>query len=181
MHFLLQVVALFAVGLSHASVIPIAGQIEQDVIPGIASETLVQGPSTKTRLLGPDGSQIAADAPGGRILNEPVGIVAVPVVAARAIAVEPVVEVPAAVVAQPVVPVVKTVEPIAVAPVVANVLSEQGPIVTETIVSSDEGQYVPDNTEKLYDDGSYKEPTTVEASDDGSYKEPATEENNDEH
>ncbi|GJQ86543.1 hypothetical protein Trydic_g10443 [Trypoxylus dichotomus] len=169
-----SLIIAFIVGVANASVIPLAGQIEQDIIPGIASETLVQGPSTKTRLLGPDGSQIAADAPGGRILpNEPVlPLVAVPLVEAKAIVAEPVIAVPASVVAQPVVAVGRSLETSAAVVPVVNTVAEEGPIVTETIVSSDdsEGQYVPDNNEKLYDDGSYKEPATEETTEDGSYK-----------
>ncbi|KRT85923.1 hypothetical protein AMK59_382 [Oryctes borbonicus] len=171
MKFLIIAVIL---GAANASVIPIAGQIEQDIIPGIASETLVQGPSTKTRLLGPDGSQIAADAPGGRILpNEPaLTVVAIPLVEAKAIVAEPIIAVPASVIAQPVVAVGRSLERSVASIPIANAVAEEGPIVTETIVSSDdpEGQYVPDNNEKLYDDGSYKEPATEETTEDGSYK-----------
>lgn len=165
----LQIIA-FIVGVANASVIPIAGQIEQDVFPGIASEELIQGPSTKTRLLGPDGSQIAADAPGGRILaNEVIPVVALPVVGVKAIVAEPVIALPAQ---EPVVAIAKSLEPIDIAPIVLNTVAEAAPIVTETIVSSDdsEGQYVPDNIEKLYDDGSYKEPADEGTTEDASNK-----------
>lgn len=147
-----------------------SGRIEQDVIPGIANEVLVQGPSTKTRLLGPDGSEIAADAPGGRILPNQVPVVAVPLVETKTILADSIVAVPAAVLPQPVVAVARSLEPAVVAVPIANTVVEE--VVTETIVSTDnsEGEYIPDNNEKLFDDGSYKESATEETTEDGSYK-----------
>ncbi|KAI4464850.1 hypothetical protein MML48_3g00019183 [Holotrichia oblita] len=164
-----QQVIAFIVGVANGSVIPVSGRIEHDVIPGIASEALVQGPSTKTRLLGADGSEIAADAPGGRILPNQVPVVAVPLVETQAILADPVVAVPAAVLSQPVVAVARSLEPAIVAAPIANTVVEE--VVTETIVSSDNsGDYIPDNNEKLFDDGSYKESATEETTEDGSYK-----------
>lgn len=44
-----------------------AGVISHDIIQPIYDGTVLQGPSTKTHLVGPDGSQIVAEAPGGRV------------------------------------------------------------------------------------------------------------------
>lgn len=54
------------VALSVAIVVN-AGVITHDILQPISDGTVLQGPSTKTHLVGPDGSQIIAEAPGGRV------------------------------------------------------------------------------------------------------------------
>ncbi|KAJ8963228.1 hypothetical protein NQ318_018694 [Aromia moschata] len=96
----------------------------------VPAGNILQGPSTRTTVVGPDGSVISALAPGGQVITEgEAGAVA------QAI---PVAHVQAA-------PLVAA--PLAAAPLVAPVL----PLAHEL-----EGQYVHDNTEALFDDGSYK-------------------------
>lgn len=152
-----QFIAVFVIGAVNAGLIPQAGQIEQEIIPGVATDTLVKGPSTRTQILGPDGSQITADAPGGAIISNDhvvIPVVATPLVAAPVVA--------RTFIAEPLVaaaPVVASVAPLT--PVVAPVAAVSAPVVAKALesapaVAADDGQYVPDNTEKLYDDGSYK-------------------------
>ncbi|XP_060536111.1 uncharacterized protein LOC132708028 [Cylas formicarius] len=149
------------------------------------SAKILQGPSSKTTVVGPDGSAISAVAPGGQIVHEDhPGVVAhaVPFVAHAA---------PVAAHAAPVLahaaPVVAHAAPVVAhaAPVVAHaaavvahageadtiVAGPSGTIATGKSVvgghlvhapvvayGSDlhEGQYVHDHSESLYDDGSYK-------------------------
>ena len=139
----------------NAGLIPQAGQIEQEIIPGVATDTLVKGPSTRTQILGPDGSQITAEAPGGTIISNDhaiIPVVATPLVAAPVVA--------RAFIPEPLVAAGPIVAPV-LTPVVAPVAAVSAPVVAKELesvpaVAADDGQYVPDNTEKLYDDGSYK-------------------------
>jgi hypothetical protein len=115
-------------------------------VVAVPSVEVLQGPSSKTTIVGPDGSAISSVAPGGTVVTDGQAVVpAAPVVLAAA---------PATLVAGPAGsistthtlagPAVVAAAPVAVAPVVV------------AGVEGHEGEYIPDNTEQLYDDGSYK-------------------------
>lgn len=81
--FRLQGFVVFAFALVVAN----AGVINHEIIAPLSDGTVLQGPSTKTHVVGPDGSQIIAEAPGGRvdvgsIVEKVVAIEAVPEVVA---------------------------------------------------------------------------------------------------
>ncbi|XP_050293021.1 cuticle protein LPCP-23-like [Anthonomus grandis grandis] len=150
------------------------------------SAKIIQGPSSKTTLVGPEGSVISAVAPGGQIVHEEhPGVIAhatpvvahhVPVIAHDA----PVVahHVPTTVVAHdssehghenaiiagPSGTVARghgvhgAVAAAHAAPVVAHHAAVVAPVVVPDDVHhyDHEGQYVHDHSESLYDDGSYK-------------------------
>lgn len=110
---------------------------------------VLQGPGSKTTIVGPDGAQISSVAPGGSVVIDGSGLAAAPAVLASS---------PAVVVgggpAGSIITSYTAAGPavVAAAPIVA-------PIAPALIASYDgglEGQYVPDNTEQLYDDGSYR-------------------------
>lgn len=96
-------------------------------IIAVPSSRILQGPSTRTTIVGPDGSSISAYAPGGQIILSDTDT--------------PALLAPAA-------PVVYAAPAVVAAPALVHAAG--------VIVDDLEGQYVPDNTEALYDDGSYK-------------------------
>ncbi|XP_044264816.1 uncharacterized protein LOC123011449 [Tribolium madens] len=109
---------------------------------------VLQGPSSKTKILGPDGSAIDAVAPGGTVVTDGQAVVpAAPAVLAAE---------PATVVAGPAgsIATSHTLAGPAVVPAVAPVVA---PAIAPVLVAEGhEGEYIPDNSEQLYDDGSYK-------------------------
>lgn len=156
----MQTVAVFALALAAAN----AGLLAHSVLAPVVTGAALQGPSTRTTLVGPDGSHIVAAAPGGRIDTAvDAGIAVVshsgPVVAAPAVLAARYQTFHAGV------PTVYAAGYNALPSVIGS------PYLAKTIVASPltasgypllapgsglEGQYVPDYTEKLYDDGSYK-------------------------
>ncbi|KAJ8924259.1 hypothetical protein NQ315_007051 [Exocentrus adspersus] len=100
-----------------------------------SAAVVLQGPSRKTTLIGPEGSVISAAAPGGQVIAEQH-----PGVVAHAAAVPQVI---AAVLVEPEVAAIPT------APLLA------APPLLHTVPAA-EGQYLHDHSEALYDDGSYK-------------------------
>ncbi|CAG9820854.1 unnamed protein product [Phaedon cochleariae] len=142
--------------------------------PFLPSTKILQGPSSRTTLVGPDGSVISAAALGGQVITEEhpgqVGY-AGPVVAAPALSYHsvPVVAHSSPIVAHasPVVAhsahtdaviagpsgTIATGRSFVAGPVVAPWTAQPGHLI---VPGSLEGQYVHDYTENLYDDGSYK-------------------------
>ncbi|XP_018563031.1 uncharacterized protein LOC108904825 isoform X2 [Anoplophora glabripennis] len=138
------------------------------------SAAIIQGPSRKTTLVGPEGSVISAVAPGGQIITEEhPGVVAHAVPSHGPIVAAPVHAAP--VYAAPVHAAPFAASPVhgvhAVAPqVIAAVIvddvaafpagaAHHGASFLHAIPAAHgvaEGQYVHDHAEALYDDGSYK-------------------------
>lgn len=133
---------------------------------------ILQGPSTKTTLVGPDGSHISGHAPGGVVAHSvDVGYAAHTGHVAHVAHVAPVVAHVAPVVHH-VAPVVHHVAPVAHSSVVRVDHVQSHPVVAHHVAhvaapliavghghlghDGHEGQYVHDYTETLYDDGSYK-------------------------
>lgn len=137
------------------------------LVYAVTAAKILEGPSTRTKVIGPDGSVIDAYAPGGKILLEgdsgPL-LQAAPVVLAQ----------PAIAELQPTLEVKNSIE---IVPVLSEVsekaaklearefvpvteITDETTGTTETLpttVSLDsEGAYVPDNNSALYDDGSYR-------------------------
>ncbi|KAJ3649040.1 hypothetical protein Zmor_020802 [Zophobas morio] len=120
----------------------------------VPSVEVLQGPSSKTTLVGPDGSSISSVSPGGTVVTDGQAVVpAAPVVLAAS---------PNTVVAGPAGSVITShtlagpaVVPVAAPAVVAAAPLAVGPAVA-LVGEGHEGEYIPDNTEQLYDDGSYK-------------------------
>ncbi|XP_072389852.1 uncharacterized protein [Diabrotica undecimpunctata] len=135
-------IAIFAmVSISQASIIP--------------TVEVLQGPGSKTLLIGPDGSAIDSAAPGGTVVTNDHGsglVAAGPAI--LPLGPEIVVRSPAGSVitshslAGPAV--VPAIAP-AAETVISAAISVEG-----SAPQNAEGSYVPDNTEALYDDGSYK-------------------------
>ncbi|KAF7267676.1 hypothetical protein GWI33_019164 [Rhynchophorus ferrugineus] len=148
------------------------------------SAKILQGPSSKTTLVGPEGSVIAAHAPGGQIIHEeqpgfvahaapivapaPVVSYAAPAVAAAAPSTvvahssayqkeSVLVAGPSGTIATGGSPVVAHATPVvaSVAPI-APAVGAFGYAAHDIDNNGHEGQYVHDYTETLYDDGSYK-------------------------
>ncbi|XP_050510974.1 uncharacterized protein LOC126887469 [Diabrotica virgifera virgifera] len=146
MDFKLAVITVFSlVSISQASIIP--------------TVEVLQGPGSKTLLIGPDGSAIDSAAPGGTVVTNDHGsglVAAGPAI--LPLGPEIVVNSPAgsiitshSLAGPAVVPgVVPALAPSAGA-VISAAISVEGPAAQNV-----EGAYVPDNTEALYDDGSYK-------------------------
>lgn len=120
------------------------------------SAVVVQGPSRKTTLVGPEGSVISAVAPGGQVITEEhPGVVAhaAPVHAAP-------------IVAAPIYSAPVHAAPVFAAPVhAAHAHAALAPQVIAAVIVDPiapghhgvaGGQYVHDHSEALYDDGSYK-------------------------
>ncbi|RZC38367.1 uncharacterized protein BDFB_003785 [Asbolus verrucosus] len=107
-----------------------AGHLGVGLVGPAAHGVVLQGPSSKTSLVGPDGSHISGFAAGGTVVApaQHGGVVTAAVAPGYVAAAPAVVGVHAGVVGAP--------------------LLGAG--------SGLEGQYVPDYTEHLYDDGSYK-------------------------
>ncbi|XP_018563056.1 uncharacterized protein LOC108904843 [Anoplophora glabripennis] len=139
----------------------LATAVNAGIIPTVE---VLQGPGSKTTLLGPDGSTLSAAAPGGTVVTNDGGIGLV----AAAPAILP--SGPEIVVAGPagsiatintlagpaIVPAALAAAPAAVVASPAAVAAVSPAALLGDIESTD-GAYVPDNTEQLYDDGSYKE------------------------
>lgn len=117
-----------------------------------SAANILQGPGSRGTIVGPDGSSIVAAVQGGAIVADET-----PGAAAYAAAPVPVATILAAPAPAAVAPVVAAPAVVAAAPApvafAAPVAATEG---TTVYPSEDEGQYVPDNLEKLYDDGSYK-------------------------
>lgn len=157
--------AVFALVLAVAN----AGVITQSIIEPLVQGTALQGPSTRTTVVGPDGSHIEAVAPGGRVETAvDVGLAAHTAPAAYVAHAAPAVV--AARYASP-----YLAAPYAAVPTVHGVVSSAyglaPSVYSHNLIASPltasgypllaagsglEGQYIPDYTEKLYDDGSYK-------------------------
>lgn len=129
------------------------------------SAKILQGPSSKTTLVGPDGSVISAYAPGGQVVtDEHPGVVAhaAPVLAPVVAHAAPVVAQAAplayashgyadTIVAGPS-GTIATGKAVHAAPIVSTV-----PIAAHIVDShGHDGEYAHDHSEALYDDGSYK-------------------------
>ncbi|CAG9863664.1 unnamed protein product [Phyllotreta striolata] len=127
-------VLFFLFNLTHAGVIP--------------AINVLQGPSSKTVLLGPDGSSIDSVAPGGTVVidEQSPGLIAAP--AQVPLGPELVVSGPAGSIITSYTNAGPAAVPIEIPAAVASA-SIPPP-------TAEEGAYVPDNTEALYDDGSYK-------------------------
>lgn len=117
-------------------------------VVAVKTVEVLQGPSSKTTIVGPDGAQISSVSPGGSVVIDGSGLAAVPAVLASS---------PAVVVgggpAGSIITSYTAAGPavVAAAPIVA-------PIAPAVIAAHAglEGEYIPDNTEQLYDDGSYR-------------------------
>ncbi|XP_050294702.1 uncharacterized protein LOC126734910 isoform X2 [Anthonomus grandis grandis] len=130
---------------------------------------IIQGPSSKTTLVGPEGSVISAVAPGGQIVHEEhPGVIAhahqIPVVAHQVSVAHqvPVLahDVPTTVVAHDTG--VHGHENAIISGPSGTVARGHGVVVVPVVSHADvddnghEGQYVHDHSETLYDDGSYR-------------------------
>lgn len=110
---------------------------------------VLQGPSSKTTIVGPDGAQISSVAPGGSVVIDGSGLAAAPAVLASS---------PAVIVgggpAGSIITSYTAAGPavVAAAPIVAPL----APTLIAGLSADQEGKYIPDNTEQLYDDGSYR-------------------------
>jgi hypothetical protein len=106
-----------------------AGHLGVGLVGPAAPGVVLQGPGSKTSLVGPDGSHISGYAAGGTVVAPPLhGGVVSAAVAPGYVAAAPALGLHAGVIA--------------------------GPLLAPG--SRHEGQYVHDYTETLYDDGSYK-------------------------
>ncbi|XP_017774356.1 PREDICTED: uncharacterized protein LOC108561079 [Nicrophorus vespilloides] len=144
------VVFAAALALANGGVIAPVGVVTQTIVAPVVKSSLIQGPSTSTHIVGPDGSQIIANAPGATIhTSEHVGAVSEVVAPiAPAVVAKTIVAAPALVAAAP------TFYAAAPALIASPVLPNGYPLLAPG--SGLEGQYVQDINEKLYDDGSYK-------------------------
>ncbi|KAJ8943392.1 hypothetical protein NQ314_009761 [Rhamnusium bicolor] len=138
----LPALLLLIISLTNASLIP---NIE-----------VLQGPSSRTTVVGPDGSALSAAAPGGTVVTDSHGaglVAAAPAVLASAP--EIIVSGPAGSIATS-----HTLAGPAVVPAAPAVTAPPAVAANSAVLLGDiethDGAYVPDNTELLYDDGSYK-------------------------
>lgn len=148
--------AVFALFVAAAN----AGVITQSIIEPIAHGAVLQGPGTKSTVVGPDGSVIDAIAPGGRVetgITSGIAAYTAPALTYAEPAVGPH-HGPAVVAARyasipavhGLIPSVYGAHAVYASPITASGYPLFAP------GSGLEGQYVHDYTEKLYDDGSYK-------------------------
>lgn len=144
-----------------------AGVLTHTVVEPIVKAAALQGPSSRSTVVGPDGSVIEAVAPGGRVetaidagvaaYSAPIVTHAVPAAAGAIVAHHAPTVVSARLATVPTVAAVNGLVSSAygVKTLVASPLTASGyPLYAPG--SGLEGQYVHDYTEKLYDDGSYK-------------------------
>lgn len=134
------------------------------LVYAVTAAKILEGPSTRTKVIGPDGSVIDAYAPGGKILLEgdsgPL-LQAAPIVLAQ----------PAVAELQPTLEVKNSLEFVPALPEVSarletrefvpvTEITDETTGTTETIATTvsldSKGAYVPDNNSALYDDGSYR-------------------------
>ncbi|RZC33223.1 hypothetical protein BDFB_010873 [Asbolus verrucosus] len=109
----------------------------------VPSVEVLQGPSSKTRIVGPDGSAVSSISPGGTVVTD--GQAVVPAA-------------PAFLAAGPETVVAGPAGSIATSHTLAGPAIVPAAVAAAAIVGAEghEGEYVPDNAEQLYDDGSYK-------------------------